>query len=210
MPVFLLIRHAENDYLKQGRLGGRLPGVHLNEEGRAHAQAVGEALAQRLKEAAPKGIYSSPLERTLETAQTIASLLRLTVIPREGLLETDCGHWSGKTVKSVRRLRLWKAVQQTPSTFQFPGGETFYQCQQRIVAELEMLRTKHDAKDVILCVTHADPIKLAIAHYLGLPLDNFQRLVVSPASVTVLGINEKGGHLLAMNFGLELEKILPA
>lgn len=200
MPTILLIRHAENDLMKQGRMGGRMPGVHLNDEGRVHAQATADALAQRLNDITPKGVYSSPLERTVETAELIAARFGLPVIPCEGLLETDAGQWSGKTVKSVSRLKLWKIVQQSPSTFQFPGGESFIQCQQRIVAEIEALRSLHDPKDLVLCVSHADPIKLAIAYYLGISLDHFQRLVVGPASVTVLQLGEKSVQLLGLNF----------
>ncbi len=200
MPLFFLIRHGENDYVKKGRLAGRLPGVHLNEKGRAQAQAVAEALSRILAERPPKAIYSSPMERALETAEPIGKAFNLEVNPRDGLLETHYGEWQDKTVKSLSRLKLWRLVQMAPSRFRFPGGEAFADGQTRIRQEIDALAVQHDAKDVLICVSHADPIKLAIAYYLGLPLDLFQRLVVNPASINVLAIGEMGSQLLALNF----------
>lgn len=204
MPTLLFIRHAENIYLRQGRMAGRIPGVHLNQNGRAQAQAVADALKVRLKDAPVRGIFSSPLERALETAAPIAAALGLEITPHAGLIETDCGLWAGKTIKSLRRLRLWKIVQQSPSQFQFPGGETFVECQRRIVAAIEALCAGLDERDILLCVSHADPIKLAVAHFLGMPLDNFQRLSAAPASITALHLGEGGWRLLALNSDLAL------
>ncbi len=200
MPIVLLIRHGENEYVKKGRLAGRLPGVHLNEKGRQQASA----LAERFKEAPIKAIYSSPLERALETAQPLAERLALEVIVRPGLLETDYGEWQDKTLKSLRRLKLWKTVQMAPSRLRFPGGESFAECQLRVVQDIEDLCSLHEPKDVIACMFHADPIKLAVAYFLGMPLDNFQRLMVSPASVTALHISEHGSALLNLNYDLSL------
>ena len=200
MSTFLLIRHAENDYVKQGRLPGHLPGIHLNQIGYSQAQTLSNWLAQKLTDTPVKAVYSSPLERAMETAGPIAKAFELEVIPRPGLIETDCGDWTGKTTKSLRRLKLWQVVQQTPSQFQFPGGETILASPRRIVADLENLRTQHDPRDILVCVSHADPIKLAIIHYLGMPLDNLQRLSISPASVTVLHTGEHGARLLNLNF----------
>jgi len=200
MPVFLLIRHGENDYVRKGRLPGRMPGVHLNERGRAQALA----LAEKLKDAPVKTVYSSPLERARETAQPIADVLNLPVILREGLTETDVGEWQGRSLKNLRRLKVWRGVQYTPSQFRFPGGEGFADAQERIRGEIEALRAQHDPKDMIVCVTHADPIKLAVAFYIGLPLDLFQRLYVSPASITALMISEHGSGLLNLNYDISL------
>ncbi len=202
MSIVLLIRHAENDYMKANRLACRLPGVHLNEEGRLHSQALAEALAPRLKEAGEhlRGLFSSPLERARETAQPLAEILGMPVLVRERLMETDCGEWAGKTVKGLSRLKLWKMVQQNPAQFRFPGGESFAEIQQRFVAEVDALRAEFaDPKDVIVCFAHADPIKLAVAHYLNIPLNDFQRLVISPASVTILQIDEKSARLWMLN-----------
>jgi len=223
VPTFLLVRHGENDLIKQGRLGGRLPGVHLNETGRTQAQATARAIAQLKAQSAAQAeahkqdkkqaqkeppdqteapvwkLYSSPMERAVETAEPIAQALGLEIELRSGLLETDCGDWAGKTVKSRRRLKAWREIQNHPSQFRFPGGETFPECQQRIVGEIELLRTQHAPKDTVICVSHADPLKLLVAHYLGLPFDNFQRLSIDPASFTVLYLDESVNRLLALN-----------
>lgn len=200
MPFVLLIRHGENEYVKTGRLAGRMPEVHLNEKGIAQANA----LAEKLKGAPIKAIYSSPMERALETAAPIAEACGLEVVPRPGLLETDFGDWQNKTLKSLRRRKLWKVVQGAPSRMRFPGGESFAECQLRIVNEIETLCAQHKAKDMFVCVFHSDPIKLAIAYYLGMPLDNFQRLMVSPASVTALHMSETGTALVTMNYDVSL------
>jgi probable phosphoglycerate mutase len=204
MPIFFLIRHGENDYVKRGRLAGRLPGIHLNEKGRAQAQAVAEALVKILAERPPKAVYSSPLERAIETAEPIARAFNLDVAQREGLLETHYGEWQDKSVKGLSRTKLWRIIQSAPSRFRFPGGEAFADGQARIRREIDELAALHDREDVLICVTHADPIKLAIAYYLGLPLDLFQRLVVSPASINILYVGEMGSQLLALNYDLSL------
>jgi probable phosphoglycerate mutase len=200
MPLLLLIRHGENDYVKQGRLAGRLPGVHLNENGRHQAQE----LAEKLAEAPISAIYCSPLERAVETAQPLAECLKLEIIPREGLLETDYGEWQGQTLKGLRRRKLWRTIQNTPSLVRFPAGETFAECQDRVCREIQSICAQHDSKNLIACVFHADPIKLAVAHYIGLPLDHFQRLSSAPASITVLHIEDSRAHLVTLNYHLSL------
>jgi len=199
MPIVLLIRHGENDYVKKGKLAGRLPGVHLNEKGRQQAQAV----AERLKKAPIKAIYSSPLERAVETAQPLAEAMSLPVVLQPGLLETDYGEWQGQSIKKLSRQKSWKIVQSNPSLWRFPGGESIADCQHRFCTQIEELVKQHDAKDMIALVAHADPIKLAVAYFIGLPLDNFQRLGVSPGSITSLFIGETGCHLHSLNFSLE-------
>jgi broad specificity phosphatase PhoE len=215
VPTFLLVRHGENDLIKQGRLGGRLPGVHLNETGRTQAQATARVIAQAKTQADAQAaarkqaqkpteppvwkLYSSPMERAVETTEPIAQALGLEIVIRPGLYETDCGDWAGRTIKSVRRLKAWREIQNKPSQFRFPGGETFVECQQRIVGEIEFLRTQHAPKDIVICVSHADPLKLLVAHYLGLPFDNFQRLSIDPASITILHLDESVSRLLALN-----------
>lgn len=196
MPVFLLIRHGENEYVKKGRLAGRLPGVHLNKNGQAQAKL----LAERLAEAPIKAIYSSPLERTIETAQPLAEKLGLEVVPCPGLIEIDFGEWQDQKLKGLSRTKLWKVVQGAPSVMRFPGGETFADAQRRICAQLESLAAQHDPKDLVACVSHSDAIKLAVAFYIGMPLDSFQRLHVSPASITTLALGEMGGYLLNLNY----------
>jgi len=195
MPLLLLVRHGENDYTKTHKLAGRLPGVHLNEHGQKQAQALAEAL----KDIPIKAIYSSPLERAIETATPIAKARALKVQIEKGLLETNVGKWQGRSLASLRLQKQWKVVQQAPSRAQFPEGETFYELQTRVAAALDTIVRNHKPKDIIACVFHADPIKLAIAHYIGLPLDNFQRLSCDTGSITALAIGEMGVNLIKSN-----------
>jgi probable phosphomutase (TIGR03848 family) len=196
MPTFILIRHGENDYVKKHKLAGRLPGVNLNAKGHQQAQAIAEKLA-----GTPiKAIYSSPLERAMQTAGPLAQVLGKPVITRPGLLETDCGEWTGQSTKQLSRLKAWHAVQTSPSLFHFPNGESFAESQHRICQELEQLSHLHDPADLVACVSHADPIRLAVAFYLGLALDQFQRLSISTGSLTVLHIGDSTTRLLALNY----------
>jgi probable phosphomutase (TIGR03848 family) len=195
MAVILLIRHGENDYVKKRMLAGRLPGVHLNQNGIQQANL----LAEKLKGAPVKAVYSSPLDRTMETAEPIAKALSLEVIPEEGLNEVDSGDWQGQKLGQLRRSKEWKVVQGAPSRFRFPEGEYFSEAQLRIANTLQKISSQHSPKNLIICVSHSDPIRLAIAYFIGLPLDFFQRLQVSPASITTLMIGERGSSLLSMN-----------
>lgn len=196
MPVVLLIRHGENEYVKKGRLAGRLPGVHLNEKGQEQAKN----LAEKLTGAPIKAIYSSPLERTMETAEPIAKALGLEVIPRMGLVEVDVGKWQDKKLKRLSRHKLWQTVQTRPSIMRFPGGESFEEAQYRIYQEIDQLCSQYESKDMFACVLHSDPIKLAIAYYIGLPIDLFQRLTVAPASISVLYVGKTDSRLLTLNY----------
>jgi probable phosphoglycerate mutase len=196
MPIVLLIRHGENEYVKKGRLAGRKPGVHLNDKGRAQAQA----LADSLKHLPIKAVYSSPLDRTMETAEPLAQAKKLEVVPRDGLLEVDFGKWQNRTLKELGRRKLWKTVQSAPSQMRFPEGESFAEAQQRIANELIALSKQHKPKDIFVCVGHSDMIKLAASYFIGQPLDLFQRLMVQPASVTTLSIMpDKGAYLINLN-----------
>ncbi|MCW5876001.1 MAG: histidine phosphatase family protein [Anaerolineales bacterium] len=196
MPLLLLIRHGENDYVKTQRAAGRLPGVHLNARGAAQAAALAFALA-KTKLAA---VYSSPLERAMETAAPLAAAHGLRVQKRRDLQETDLGDWQGRLLKDMRREKSWKILQQTPSRFRFPGGESVPEQQLRLVNEVERICAAHGPKEAVVCVSHADPIKLVIAHYLGLPLDQYQKLSIDTASVSTLFIGEKGARLLNLNW----------
>jgi probable phosphoglycerate mutase len=200
MPLFLLIRHGENDYVKKGRLAGRIPGVHLNEKGQTQARALAEPLAKRLAETPIKVIYSSPLDRAIETAAPIAEALCAEIAIRPGLTETECGEWTGRTLKSLRRLKEWRKVQKAPALFRFPQGESMAEAQFRICQELKELALGHEDKDVLICVSHSDPIKLAIAYFIGLPLDQFQRLSVNTASINALFIGDTDSQLLSLNY----------
>lgn len=195
MPLLLLIRHGENDFVKTGKLAGQLPEVHLNEKGRQQA----EELAQALGNLPLQAIYSSPLERARETAAPLAAKLGLEAQIRPGLIETGIGEWAGRELKTLRKLPEWKTVQASPSRFRFPGGESFVECQARLVGEIESIARAHKSDEIIACVSHSDPIKLITAYYLGMPLDHFQRLGCDTASVTVLLLGEKGVLLSKLN-----------
>ena len=195
MPVIFLIRHGENDFVKKHRLAGRMPGVHLNSKGQEQARL----LAEKLADMPIKAVFSSPLERTMETAAPLAQALGLEVIPRPGLIETDVGEWQGESLKKLGRLKIWRVVQNRPSLMRFPGGETFAEIQSRYIHELEEICSQLEPKDIVACVSHADPIRLAVAYYIGLPLDMFQRLSVLPGSVSILWITEGNSQLLALN-----------
>jgi probable phosphoglycerate mutase len=195
MPTILLIRHGENEYVAKGRLAGRLPAVHLNENGQKQADAV----AQALSKAPIKAVYSSPMERCMQTAQPLAAALGRDVLPREGLIEVDFGEWQDKTLKQLRRRKLWKVVQGNPARMHFPNGETFASAQGRIVQELETLAGEHKPKDLIACFSHSDLIKLALGYYLGQPLDLFQRIMIAPASISTLHLGEIGAQIINVN-----------
>jgi probable phosphomutase (TIGR03848 family) len=195
MSIVILVRHGENDYVKKGRLAGRKPGVHLNEKGRAQAENVAKVLAK----VKIKAVYTSPLDRTMETAQPIAEAHGLEVIPREGLLEVDYGKWQDKSLKQVARQNLWRLVQHHPSQARFPEGESFADAQHRIIGEIETLCGMHKPKDVFVCISHSDMIKLAAAYYLGTPLDLFQRIIVQPGSITTLHLDRGGIRVINLN-----------
>ncbi len=196
MPLLLLIRHGENEFVKTHKLPGRIPEIHLNEKGQKQAQALADAL----KEVPLKAIYSSPLERAMETAGPIAATHKLEIIPEPGLMDTDVGSWQGRSWKMLRHTKAWGIVQHAPSRFRFPDGESFPEAQIRIANALERIVKKHNKpQDVVAVVFHADPIKLAVSHFLGLPLDNFQKLGCDTGSVTVLAVHESGAGLMKLN-----------
>jgi len=194
MPFILLVRHGENNFVGK-RLAGRLPGIHLNQRGRQQAEALKEILVK----APIKAIYSSPLERAMETAQPLADALKLAVKPIPGLLEVDFGRWQGKTAKQMHRLKLWKTVKEQPSQMRFPEGESFAEAQHRVVACLEEIRTIWDDKSLVACFSHSDSIRLALAYYLAMPLDAFQRIGIDTASISLLHLGNDGPALLFMN-----------
>jgi len=194
MTELLLIRHAVNDFVKTGRLAGWTPGVHLNEEGQAQAAA----LAQRLDGLTIRAIYSSPLDRALETAEPLARPRGLTLRIVQNIGEVHYGEWTGAELKELAKQEMWHGVQFFPSTTRFPSGESLGEMQARAVAQCEALRVTH-TDEVIAVVSHGDVIKAIVAHYIGMHLDLFQRLDISPASLTWLHLGKMGARLVLMN-----------
>jgi broad specificity phosphatase PhoE len=195
MTTLLLIRHGENDYLKKGILIGNMPGVHLNERGHEQAAAIRESL----KGQPVKAFYSSPLERAIETATPLAKTLGLEILIRPALTDTNVGDWARKKLKDLRKLPAWKQVQANPSEFHFPGGDSFPGLQARLTGEIAAIAATHAKNDLVAVFFHADPIKLVVAHYLGLPLDHFQKLCVDTGSVSILMIHKSDARLVALN-----------
>ena len=195
MTMILLIRHAVNDFVKTGKLAGRMAGVHLNDEGLAQAEALG----RRLAEAPLRRIYSSPMERTMETAAAIVKYhSSLTVEVHPEINEVEYGAWQGKAISELQRRKMWAVVQEYPSRARFPNGETLRGVQTRIVDAIETLSRVHP-EQMIALVFHADLIKLALAHYLGMHLDVFQRIVISPASISTLHLGHSRPFIIGTN-----------
>lgn len=217
MPILLLIRHATNDFVKTGRLPGQTPNIHLNEEGRKQAEALGALLSKRPIDA----VYSSQLERAIETAWRIAGAKSMPIFIRPALADINNGDFTGKVIKDLSEGEatkdIWKVVVETPSKAAFPNGEAMIDMQQRVVGALEAIIAAHPDVEVpqeetankenapedkskienqkaeikkrpqvVAVVAHADVIKAALAHYLDMPFDSFQKLGVAPASVSTV------------------------
>lgn len=195
MTQFLLIRHAVNAFVKTHKLAGWTPGVHLSDEGKAQAEALG----LRLADAPINQLYASPLERTMETAEAIRQHhphLEIKNHPDVG--EVRYGDWEGKTIAELARRKMWGVVQEYPSRASFPNGETMRGVQVRVVDAIEEMAQRHPG-ELVAVVFHADLIKMALAHYLGMHLDNFQRIVVSPASISTLMLGHSRPFIGSMN-----------
>ena len=204
--LVLYVRHGQTP-TTGARLPGRASGLHLAEAGHAQAEAAAARIAGLKRVHA---VYSSPLERTRETAAPIAKRRRLRTRVKRGLNECDFGDWTGAELKALRKLPEWKAVQQYPSGFRFPGGESFAEMQVRITSTIDALCAHHRG-ETIVAVSHADPIKAAVASAMGTHLDLFQRIVVSPCSITAIVYAVTGPVVLAVNsVGDDLTKLVPS
>ena len=176
-------------------LPGRARGLHLADQGRAQAQSAAERLSSYGNVAA---IYASPLERTRETAAPIGRALGLRVTIERGLLECDFGTWTGRELKELAKLPEWQRVQRTPSMFRFPEGESFLEMQARTSDAVRRIVAAHPG-EMVVCVSHADPIKVVVADAMGSHLDHFQRFGVSPCSITVIAYSVAGPNVLCVN-----------
>jgi probable phosphoglycerate mutase len=202
----LLVRHGRTP-TTGSTLPGRAPGLHLSEEGRAQAEALACRVATL---GGVTAVYTSPLERARETAAPIARALGLRPRSERGLLECDFGDWTGRKLTELRRLTQWRAVQRYPSGFRFPAGESFADMQRRIGSTLARLVAAHPGETVV-AVSHADPIKAAVADALGTHLDLFQRIVISPCSVSAVSYGPEGPIVLTVNStGDDLRSLAPS
>jgi len=192
--LVLFVRHGQTPTTGKV-LPGRAAGLHLSDTGRQQAERAAERLKVLTKVDA---IYASPLERAKETAAPIAKALGLRTSIDKGLLECDFGDWTGAELKKLMKKPEWSTVQRAPSTFRFPNGESFTEMQTRMVGAVDRLRVEHRG-GVVVCVSHADPIKAVLAHAMGTHLDLFQRIVVSTCSVSAVAYTGGGPIVLTVN-----------
>ncbi len=193
MTKFLLIRHALTDSVGK-RLSGRTPGIRLNEEGIKQA----EKLAERLADIKLEAIYSSPLERAMETAFFIAKPHGLEVKQSDNFLEVDFGRWTNLTLEELRSDPVFNLFNSFRSGTRIPGGELMYEAQLRIISGLRKISDGHPGK-IVTVVSHADMIRSAIAWSAGIHIDMMTRLEVSPASLSVLEFHEHTIRIISMN-----------
>jgi len=204
--VVLLVRHGQTP-TTGAVLPGRAAGLHLADAGRDQAERVAQRIAE-LKTV--DAIYASPLERARETAAPIATARGLKVQIERGLVECDFGEWTGEQLKVLMKKPEWATVQRAPSTFRFPGGESFTEMQTRMVTAVDRLRARHPG-GTIVCVSHADPIKALVAHAMGTHLDLFQRIVISTCSVSAVAYTAGGPIVLTVNStGASLADLRPS
>jgi probable phosphomutase (TIGR03848 family) len=196
--LLLLVRHGAT--ATTGKvLPGRAPGLDLSDTGRDQAAAAARRIAA-LQDGEHKvaAVYASPLERTRQTALPIAAAVGREVSLDAGLVELDIGEWTGLEMKVAQQTPEWTTVQRYPSGFRFPGGESFVEMQSRIVDAAGRLSATH-AGEIVVAVSHADPIRALVAHALGTHLDLFQRIVVSPGSLTAVAYAQGGPTVLTVN-----------
>jgi len=204
--VVLFVRHGQTPTTGK-KLPGRARGLHLAPAGLIQAEAAGARISALNK---VKAVYASPMERTQETAAPISRACGLRVRTHKGLIEADFGAWTGKNLSALRKLPEWKTVQSYPSGFRFPRGESFSEMQTRMTGAVAELVAKHPG-ETIVAVSHADTIKAAIADAVGTPLDLFQRIVVSPCSVSAVMYTTTGPIVLSVNStGDDLSTLVPS
>lgn len=193
MTMVFLIRHGLTDHTGR-RLYGRTPGLHLSERGREQA----ERLAERFSGVRLAAVYSSPLDRCIETAAPLAAAQGLCVTRRPALLEMDAGAWTNRPLSGLARTKLWQRIQHTPSQAAFPGGESFVAANARLVSELGQIASRNP-KGRVAVVSHSDNIRMLLAHVAGAHLDQFQRMIVDTASVSVVTVGVGIPRLFLVN-----------
>ncbi|MGY1810696.1 histidine phosphatase family protein [Blastococcus sp. SYSU D00669] len=208
MTTVILLRHGRTTANTGGVLAGWTPGVQLDETGLAQVRAV----AERLAPVPLAAVLSSPLERCVQTAGAVVEGRALELQTDERLGECRYGDWTGRPLKELVKEPLWKVVQQHPSAAVFPGpeGEGLAQTQARAVAAVREWNAKLGPEAVWLACSHGDVIKAVLADALGLHLDQFQRIVVDPASVSVVSYTDTRPFVVRMNdTGGDVAALLP-
>lgn len=203
MTVLLLVRHGHTDVAGR-RLTGWQPGVHLNARGREEA----DRLVGRLEGVPIDAIVTSPLERARETAAPLARARRLRPVVDRRLIEVDYGAWTGRSIAQLRRTRLWRQVIRAPSTFRFPDGESLLQVQTRVVDAATALAAREPSGTVV-AFSHADPIRLLLAHLAGMHADHLQRLVIDTGSVTAIALGRDAPRIVKVNDTGDLSALVP-
>lgn len=193
MTRFLLIRHAATDAVGK-KLSGRTAGVYLNEQGKIQAQDV----AERLTHIPVTAVYSSPMERAVETAEAIAKSQHLESVTCDDFTEIDFGEWTNCSFEELNKQKQFQLFNTFRSCTRIPAGELMLEAQARIVAGLQRLCIQHP-NETVAVVSHADLIKAAITYYAGIPLDLFQRIEISPASVSILEVYEETARIMLVN-----------
>jgi probable phosphoglycerate mutase len=192
MTIFYLVRHGNTGV--RNKIIGRTPGIHLNQEGHAQAQKM----AARFSEIPITALYSSPLDRTMDTAQHLARQINLTIQIVEEVVEIDFGDWTGMAFDDIRKDSRWEHFNSFRSGTRIPGGETMLEVQDRFVGWMEAVRRQHAGERVIV-VSHGDPIRAAVLYYSGLHIDMFNRLDISLTSVNAINVDDNQARILTFN-----------
>jgi probable phosphomutase (TIGR03848 family) len=203
MTTLFLIRHGLTA-VTGSRLYGRTRGIHLDERGRRQAAE----LVERFDGVRLNALYSSPLERCVETLEPLAETRGLEIRVSGSLIEMDAGDWTGRTLPSLRRNKLWNTEQRNPSRFQFPKGESFVDAEARLLDEMERIVARHP-RGRIAVGTHGDLVRVLISHYTGAHLDQFQRVMADPASVSVVHLGDGVPRILLVNDTGSLHRFAP-
>jgi len=196
----VLIRHAHSQANLEGVLSGRRPNVHLSKEGIEQAKD----LARRLGDFTPHEIRISPMERCLETItpwlnqKSDSKAIKQKPVIDHGLTEVDYGDWSGKKLSVLSRNKLWTVVQNTPSQMYFPKGEGILEMQTRALQSIHSSIDKK-AKAPLVIVSHGDVIKSIVAASLGMHIDEFQRIIIDPSSISVIDFSLVKPRVLLLN-----------
>ena len=201
MTTFLFLRHAHSEANAAGILAGRTAGIHLSEKGLEQSIQI----ASVLEKFPIQRIYSSPLERCLETIEPLRKRNRVRIQVAKEVVEMDYGNWSGEKLRTLSRKPLWRKIQRKPESVIFPAGESFTHAWKRVERFLTELSQKHPRSTILIC-THGDIIKMAITMTIGAPLNSFQNIVVDPASLSVAQWSRNQRTLVSANRSLSVDR----